>query len=74
MSLSLDHRLTSVCKRVGQWRTTHYLARPTEILKCLKISASDFGTVDMRRRKRAFADTFLDTVPEVVVHIFCKRL
>ena len=34
-SLSLDHRLMSVCDLAGQWRTVHYLGSPTEVLDCL---------------------------------------
>ena len=40
---------------------------PLHILHKFKISASDFGTVDMHRRKRACTDEFLATVTEGVV-------
>ena len=39
-----------------------------------KISASDFGTMGMYRRKRACADKFLAMVTEGVVHGFYKAV
>ena len=58
MYLSLDRRLTSVDD----------LASPTEILKLLKISASDFGTMSMRSRFHKCAYEFLTIVTKCVVH------
>ena len=40
--------------------------RPTEILKCLKFPP--LNLVDMHRRIRVFADEFLATVTEGLVH------
>ena len=39
-----------------------------EILKCFKISTSEFGTVGMGRRIRACTNEFLATITEGVVH------
>ena len=42
--------------------------RSMEVLKCFKISASEFGTMCMCRRMRACTDEFLAAVTEGVVH------
>ena len=36
MSLSFNHHLSFVCDRMTQWLNIHYLACPTEALKCIK--------------------------------------
>ena len=49
-------------KCLGQWQTVHYLTYPTEILKCLKFPASEFGTLSMRRQFRTSTYEFLTLV------------
>ena len=44
------------------------LALPTEILKCLNISTSEFGTMGSHRQVRACVDEFLSMVTKGVVH------
>ena len=56
----------SVDNLASQWQTVHYLAGPTQLLKFLEVSASDFGS--MRRRFFTYANEFLTMVTEGVVH------
>ena len=56
--MSLDHRLISEDDLVSQWRTVDYLAGPTEGFRIFEVSASDFGTVSMQRRYRAWVYEF----------------
>ena len=69
MSLSLDHYPTSIGKFASQWRTVHYLAHSTGVLKCLKFLPLNVG---MYRRMRACTDEFLAMVIEGVVHSVYK--
>ena len=50
-----------------RWRNIHYLAQPTEGLKCLKFPPSEFHTVVMCRGMQACKDKFLAMVTEGVV-------
>ena len=64
MLLSLDHHLMSILQTYkGPLPCASYGS-----FKMFKISASDFRTVGMHRRKQACTDKFLATLTEHLVH------
>ena len=63
-----NYRPRFKCNLVTQWWNIHYLAHPKEVLKMFKLSTSEFGTLSICRWMRAWADEFLATVTEGVLH------